>query len=252
MTEKRQNRAAIIDALHRSRVQTYLDAADGDEKLALAFYAWNLQLTSAVQEVLSITEVILRNAIDRELQKWNRGRRNDQACSWLLEPPASPLRSLTNDKRPQALSNAAKALNGRDADHRRHGVSVTHDDVLAQIMFGLWKDLLPNHAPGAGQNQANANRKRLWDDALVHAFPNTVDPEGVTTYRRVTRLHKLRNRVSHMETLLYTNIDDALADAFELVGSISEPAHVWMTGLNRVPDVVRARPSAAVEGDERD
>lgn len=82
----------------------YLTAAGGNKKEALALYSWSVELTAAIQETLGITEVILRNAIDNQLQTWNektlssdQGNKNGGNCtiSWLLDTPAAPLRSLT-------------------------------------------------------------------------------------------------------------------------------------------------------------
>lgn len=243
MADKRQARAAIIDSFHRSRLEPYLKASDGDEKLALSLYGWNLQLTSAFQELLSVAEVVLRNAMDAELQKWNVAQLQvDQ--SWLLEPPASPLRSLSQGKRLEALRNAGSAKEKRDPAHWRHGQDVTHDDVLAQVTFGLWKELLPNHRPDAADNTVNRNRERMWKEALANAFPHVVDPDGEKTFWRVYRLHGLRNRVSHMETLLEVDAAERARDVLDLVNSISSPVHDWLTGLNRVPVVVKGRPTA--------
>ncbi|WP_423185137.1 hypothetical protein [Arthrobacter sp. NyZ413] len=242
MADRRQTRAALIDSLHRSRLEPYLNVSSGDEKLALSLYGWNLHLTSAFQELLSVVEVVLRNAMDAELQKWNNAELG-ASQSWLLEEPAAPLKSLSQGKRLQAIQNANKAMAKREQAHWRHGQAVTHDDVLAQITFGLWKDLLPNHKDNAANNRENQNRTRMWNEALVHAFPNEEDPDGETTFWRVFRLHGLRNRVSHMETLLEVDAAERARDVFALINSISRPAHDWLTGINRVPAVLKTRPS---------
>lgn len=222
-----------------------MQAAKQDEKHALALYRWNLQLTSAFQELLSVTEVVLRNAMDRELQKWNIGQASTSAgSSWLLNEPATPLRSLSAGKRKEANKNALAAQTRRDANHWRHGQNVTHDDVLAQVMFGMWKDLLPNHVANAGNTTENANRERLWREALVFAFPHHIDPDGAKTFWLVYRLHGLRNRVSHMETLLDVDAAERSRDIFTLVRAICPPTHDWLTGLNRVPVILKTRPSA--------
>jgi|GEM_PF-3449613 len=52
-------RTKIIDALHRTRMKPYLEAAYQNEKNALALYRWNSDLTAACQTVLGATEVVL-------------------------------------------------------------------------------------------------------------------------------------------------------------------------------------------------
>jgi hypothetical protein len=234
-------RTKIIDAFHRVRMRPYLDAAHQNEKNALALYRWHSELTAACQVVLGATEVILRNAMDRRLQTWNDAE-SGSTQSWLLSDPATPLRSLSAGKRKEAKDRAQKAFNKRPTSHRRYGQAVTHDDVLAQITFGLWKELLPNHQPGAGNTTENNNRIRLWHEALEPTFPNVSDPDGSVTFWRVAHVHSLRNRVSHMESLLDVDVLDIIQDAFDLLRSIDRDVANWVTGGSKVKAIYRERP----------
>lgn len=225
-------------------MRVFLDAAHGNERDALALYSWHSELVSAVHVVLGDAQVVLRNAIDRELKTWNEAQTGDQA-SWLLTEPAAPLRSLTAAKRKEALRRLGKLSSSRVAHSSRERIVISHDDVVAQLPFGVWKELLPNHQPGPGNSYQNLNRLRMWKEALVHAFPHVVDVDGRETYWRVSRLHHLRNRVSHMEPLLRVDIPDRMHDAFVLVRSIDTDAGNWITGMNRVPEVLARKPRFA-------
>lgn len=229
-----------MDALHRSRMKPYMDEMNQHEKKALALYQWHGELTAAVQEVLGVTEVILRNGMDRALQDWNTARLG-RYSSWLLEEPATPLRGLTKRKRGDALRRAVKESGERASGHPRHGAAITHDDVLAQLMFGVWKDLLPNHKPEAGSTADNENRERLWQDALQFAFPNVDDPDGSQVFWLVAHLHQLRNRVSHMEPLLNIDVRQSVKEAFDLIRCIDTDVANWASGGNRVPAVLKKR-----------
>lgn len=235
------SRRKVIAALHSSRMQPYLDAAGGNEKLSLSLYRWHLELTAATQQMLGVTEVILRNAMDAQLLRWNS--QQGGGPSWLLSDPEAPLRSLSAGKRKEALRRAQKEADERDPEHRRHGQNIQHDDVLAQVMFGMWKDLLPNHAPGASHaTTENKNRARLWGEALQYAFPYETDTDGKLTYWRVAHVHRLRNRVSHMEPLFGLDLRDLMRDAAALINGIDPDVANWVTGLNRVPEVLNRRP----------
>lgn len=223
-------------------MQPYLNAAQQNERRALALYRWHGDLTAAVVVVLGTAEVVLRNAMDRTLQEWNDGQPGTTG-SWLLDEPAAPLRSLSKDKRKNAKVRAEKEISERGEDHHRYQIPLSHDDVLAQTMFGMWKDLLPNHHPNAGTNQANDNRIRLWNEALCQSFPNEKDPDGAVTYWRVARVHRLRNRVSHMEPLLNIDVRAEVDQAFDLVRSIDTTVAAWITGTSRVSAVLGQRPS---------
>lgn len=172
----------------------YLFAADGNKKRALALYRWSVELGASVQETLGITEVFVRNAMNDQLQEWNR--RETGNPSWLLDAPASPLRGLTQGKRREALRRAQKSAGNRSIHHPRYGA----------------------------------------------AFPYEVDPDGHTTYWRVVHLHLLRNRVSHMDSLLNVDVLDVIGDAFSLVGSIDPVLEQWLTGTSTVKKIYSSRP----------
>lgn len=239
---KSSNRRKIISALGTARIAPYLAAAGGNEKKALSLYRWSVELTASIQETLGLTEVFLRNAIDEQLQEWNNAEQGYQT-SWLLHDPASPLRSLTKSKRIEAVRRASKSAQRRPANHFRYGQQVTHDDVLAHTMFGMWKDILPNHAPNADQDKTeNKNRMRLWKGAVINAFPHIVDLDGEKTYWRVAHLHELRNRVSHMDSVLNVDVLDIVNDAFDLVSSIDPDLAIWLTGTSTVHAAYDRRP----------
>lgn len=200
------SRRKIISVLHPARMEPYLHAVQNNEMHALALYQWHTEVAAAVQQVLGITEIVLRNAMDARIQRWHQENRGSPD-SWLLSPPAPPLRGLVQQKRVSAVKAADQNALHRPVDHQRYGHDVQHNDVLAQVMFGMWKDLLRNHTLEASETSAkNFNRGRLWDEALRDAFPHILDPDGSVTFWRVADLHRLRNRVSHMEPLLDENL----------------------------------------------
>lgn len=224
-------------------MRPYLERCNGNRKAALNLYRWHGELTAAVQTVLGNTEVILRNAIDHQLQMWNQAHIHS-AASWLLEEPAAPLRSLSAAKRKDALRRAQAQAESRTAAHPRFSQPVTHDDVLSQIMFGMWRDLLPNHLPGANPNlRVNINRTRLWNETLRHAFPYVDDDSGEVTFWRVAHLHRLRNRVSHVEPLLNVDVKTQIQEAFDLTASINPAIADWLTGISQVSAVLARKPA---------
>ncbi|MBS9375979.1 hypothetical protein GON09_005000 [Rhodococcus sp. B50] len=107
---------AVTKHLHPVRLSTYTSRCGNDPYLALELYKWNLQLSAAFQQVLAVTEVALRNAIDEQLRIWNAAqpRRSEPGSShvqrggsygqdWLIDA-ARPLNSLTRDSRRSAGS----------------------------------------------------------------------------------------------------------------------------------------------------
>lgn len=237
-------RMEVIEGLSLARMRPYLQRCGGNYKETLDLYRWHGELTAAVQTVLGNTEVILRNAIDYQLQIWNQTQR-PVVSSWLLEEPAAPLRSLTAAKRKDALRRARAQATHRPGTHPRFSQPVTHDDVLAQVMFAMWRDLLPNHLPDANPDALpNRNRARLWEEALRYAFPHVDDPDGSVTFWRVAHLHRLRNRVSHVEPLLDIDVKAQISEAFDLVASINPVIAAWLTGISKVSATLAKQPHA--------
>lgn len=62
--------AEIFKCLHASRLAHYRVVANGQDADALALYEWNIELASALQDPLGITEVAVRHAIDTQLCTW--------------------------------------------------------------------------------------------------------------------------------------------------------------------------------------
>lgn len=163
-------------------------------------------------------------------------------------------------KRVSAVNAAKHNSLQRPANHQRYGHEIQHNDVLAQVMFGMWKDLLPNHTAEASKIAAkNLNRDRLWDDALRGAFPHILGPDGSVTFWRVSDLHRLRNRVSHMEPLLDENLQPLPGMMGELVlislkfkmaeaPSIvqSKNIRLWNTTRSKCAKSVRSRGSTVI------
>lgn len=235
--------ALIAQSLHMSRFGTYATAAGGDMDLALRLYLWNIELAGAFHSSLGLLEVILRNTIDAELRAWNASQSQPDGTpyppDWLIDP-ARPLNTLTASARKTATQNAVKARAARPASHPRKHAPITHDDILAQLTFGVFVRLLPT--PDSADKTFRA-RQVLWQEALIAAFPGSrSDPDGHIAADRAGRLLSLRNRVAHMEPLLGVNATARHRDAVRLVGSINPDLQGWFAGVTRVREVARERP----------
>jgi hypothetical protein len=221
--------ARLAAHLSAPRLGPYLAAADGNHKDALRLYAWNIDLSGAAYEALHIVEVVLRNAIDRELCSWN-AQQIDTATAlphspdWLMDPARLLVRLSGNDLK-RAQDRARKAL-GR-------GRQPAHPDVLAQLSFGTWRFLLPDKDRG---------RQLLWNQAIHRSFPHL----ATDTRQLVANVHsiyQLRNRVAHLEPLLAPGAVRAEYNAMRSVLAAIEPvAEQWFTSRQRITAELRARP----------
>lgn len=241
---QRQTYLNIQKTLHSARLSSYISASQNHLPKALELYRWNLRLAGAFQEVLSVTEIALRNAMDDALRVWNSAQPHHSGSGhhspeWLLDP-AKPLNGLTKIPRATAQKQAQSARAARHNNHPRKNAPINHDDLLAQLTFGVFAKLLPT----SDSSDKNYTAKRvLWQQALHGAFPHSqADPDGYTLADRVGRLHALRNRVSHMEPLLTVNVTARHNDALRTIAAIDPSTRDWCAGMSRIKEVASSRP----------
>lgn len=186
-----------------ARLTTYLSAAGGDAERAADLYLWVTELSGALHAQLSFVELAVRNAIDRRLLEWN----DDQGhgAEWTADGCAAPLlyqllRKPLRDARTWAVKEAAL----RHPRHPRHGIGVTHDDVVAQLMFGAWVKLVRP----ISKSESSAPQQKLWVDALCGAFPHAdqSDAGRQAIGAQLETMRQLRNRVAHHDNLLEVDI----------------------------------------------
>lgn len=229
----------VATLLSPPRLAPYLHASDGNVRAALTLYQWNVEMSSAAYKMLHLVEVFLRNAIDARLRVWNTtqidphtGRPHGD--DWLLDPSRLIERIVRREEIDKATRRARLAVKDSSAGAR----PVTHDDVLAQLMFGTWRFLLPGRDPG---------RQRLWQDAICLAFPGLQRPVR-DLVRDVDRLHRLRNRVAHLEPLLVVGVVTLqLKAARRVLLEIEPAAEMWLVSHQQVSSVAAQRPEPAPE-----
>jgi len=145
-------------------------------------------MAGATYEALHLFEILLRNAMDREIKAWNAAQGYSE--TWLLTPDPR-LKKLLE---PATL---AKAQQRAMVVARRDGRDQLHDDVLAQMTFATWRYLLPSNT--------SIPKQRLWTAATMFAFP-VWNAGWEPIVRRIESIHELRNRVAHLEPLHRGNL----------------------------------------------
>lgn len=215
------------------RLAPYLTAANDNHRQALQLYNWNISLSGAVYEALHFFEVVLRNAMDIQLCRWNATQLTDNSGQkhsedWLLDP-APLLRRLTRSGQDIATATAR----AQTATRRRKNHPMGHADILAQLSFGTWRFLLPNKDPG---------RQLLWANALNQAFPNLNRPEHELV-SAVAGINQLRNRVAHLEPLLKTSdVRLQYNNMREILTEINPLLEQSFISTQRITAILRAKP----------
>ena len=224
--------------LGAARFKTYYTAAGNDTEKAVALYRWNTRLAGALHSQLSYFEVLTRNAMNNALQDWNYKEKGYR--DWSLEyQSAQLLYDMFKGPMGQARKWARKESQRRGNGHARKNAPLSHDDVIAQLTLGNWSNLLgealPDHRP---------NAKILWKECLHHAFPRAglEDQSRENIGKKVERLTRLRNRVSHQENLLETNIRGRLNDLLTVLKAIDASYPAWAMTNSQVRRVAQEDP----------
>ena len=116
------------------RLMPYYDACHGDKAEAYELYQWNTRLAQALMGDISVFEVALRNAFDRQL-------RSDFGDRWLFDDD-SPVR------KPIMRVGSAGIANDQNRFNRKEIVALVSrkdenaDAMVSGLMFGFWARLV--------------------------------------------------------------------------------------------------------------
>ncbi|REJ03929.1 hypothetical protein DY023_16570 [Microbacterium bovistercoris] len=212
------------------RLLRLLADTDGDLLLSQELFAWNVRASGAAMEAIHVFELILRNAIDRELRTWNEGM--DGTPEWLLHPHPYLLRALNPSELSKTVSRARRIA-------AEHGRPVNHDDVLAQMSLGAWRYILPS--------KANKSKQKLWKVAIKNAFPawpGNWPAESIVT--RVANVHGLRNRVAHLEPLHRYDLRRVRRDMRSVCHAVGPDAARFFVQTERLLPIIESNPASPI------
>lgn len=199
------------------RLYSYLKSTDGDDVLALSLYQWNSAVSSALFHVLGDVEVVMRNAVDREMKKLNVTLSNQG--DWLDELEVGNPR-IWREQVTRAKENLL-----------RDGKVLTHSDIVAELNFGFWRSFL-----------SRQYKDSLWRTAIRFAFPHSPSRQPEYIFTRVRHLHVLRNRIAHHEPIHNRNIAQDFQICIDVLSAISPVVAEWSAKNSRVMQVLARRP----------
>lgn len=226
---------AVAEAISPARFQPYLDACSKHHRRAIDLYWWNVRMSRDLYAALHLFEVFLRNAMDEQLCLWNASTSdngNRRSDYWLLDPH-SIIRTRVGDKVDKAVEHAKAAVYEKNGDNRMP----THDEVLAQTPFGLWALLLPT----ADDN----GRRKIWTEGLKEAFPGSkTDRDREYVIASVKRIHKIRNRVAHLEPIFTYDFPEELKRMQKVLDAIDVRSGGWFASRELGRDCWAEKPTS--------
>lgn len=205
----------IVAALSTERLGPYLLTAGGDTHAAVRLYEWNMAASGALYEVLGILEVVLRNALSRQLAVYH----GTLPGQWYDDPVGMLSRPANDD-----IAAARRRL-------QKLRRLETPGRVVAELNFGFWKFLL------AKRYEAN-----LWTAYLRHAFPNLQPQRRAVVYQALDKMHTLRNRIAHHEAIYSRDLGADSLTIYRILAWIDADVRTWAASLSRLQPIIASDP----------
>ncbi|MFI7504289.1 hypothetical protein ACIBVL_38590 [Streptomyces sp. NPDC049687] len=181
------------------RMKPYLRAAGGDPEAAMRLYQWNLQASAALYAPLHYVELAVRNALhDCLVTKYGR------PDWWTVAPLNKGGKRLVDSARAKCELNEEE----RAREQGRPKRPVTVNDVVTELSFGFWKNLLMSRYDRA-----------FWVPTLHKAFPNAGRRDAL--YGDLDALVRLRNRVMHHEPIHRADLAEDHARIYRVLEALS-------------------------------
>lgn len=196
------------DWVSEERFAEYQDLAGGDLDLASRLYEWNARSSAALFEVIHHFEVLLRNAIVRQLEK-------DGQCP--ASAPGTP------------WVQGAKFIDEVERRLRDRNKDVTPGRIYAGLTFGFWNKMF-----GSGYDA-------LWRHSLQYVFRHSrANRPVIAAY--LESLNQVRNRIAHHGSLIEWDTRVEVQKIIRLAGWIDPAAATWIRSIERVTAVADERP----------
>lgn len=208
-----QNKYFFEKVFSTERMSRYYTAYPNDEAKALEHYQANIELSSSFYACLSVFEVALRNALNRELVALF-GRED-----WYKIIASKP---------------GLNGLNYYIIEAQRHissrGEIVSASKIVAELTFGFWVSLMNSQY-----------EKILWHD-LRRAFPYLpkVRKQRKNVSAPLNNFRAFRNRIFHNEPICRskTYIEKMHGDILEVLYWINRDIPAWLAEFDTVDAVL--------------
>lgn len=211
---------AIEKSLSPARFARYLRATDGDRNHAARLYLYNARVAKAFLFPLSMSEVVLRNAVTRRLSATfgDRWFQSEEFQTLIPRTSVSSLRATAKRVKGKMLGT-----NGSD----------TAGDLVTSLPFDFWCSLF------------RSGQQDLWDRSVSSGFPNLTGGRGrEDVWSLASKVSRFRNRVVHHEPI-FEGIDLRAqeGDALRLIGMVCEDTASWVRHHSTVMHAIRTKPT---------
>ncbi len=171
------------------RLQTYQSVCLNDTKRALKAYQTNIRLSQAFYPLLTIAEVILRNAINEEMST------HFSDTNWLINQQSGFMShpSLTSvDRHTGAVKNNHFLKKSVAKSIKKIGASCTQGKIISSLEFGFWTAFFDNY------------HYRILTGSPIRIFSKLpIGTNRAMIFDKLTRIRDFRNRIYHNEPIMF-------------------------------------------------
>lgn len=211
----------LEEVLSSERINAYIMPGDPSLDTAIERYLWNMRLAEALWSSFHLTEVTLRNRINKTFSEF-------YGENWLLNPPKELLlseRNLTNLKNVKDRFNAEQ---DKKKPHLRR--ALTNNDLVAGVDFGFWTYLFKS------KYDPIWNRKGVMQQVFPN-MPADSSLELIEIHDILYRIKKLRNRVAHHDPVYDGPYKEVYAEILMLLEFLSPVTLKLLKMTDRIPEI---------------
>lgn len=252
----------VLQTLGEQRAGKYLTQMGNHAGRALELYRWDLQLSAALWNLLSVFEIVLRNKICKAIDEWSDEQEPQSNKNWIEHPTCNvsfPLSNVSQQIANRALGKARNAKGIRDngtglieGTHPRKGQPINRDDIIAQVTLTQWKEAFFYREPtirpdGTRKYYPNVttytNLKSVYKEITSRALssgPKTISPNRASFIMHHAVL--LRNRISHQESLIDIDCSIYRKEIFELLNCLDPNVLQYFSASDPLPEILKNDP----------
>lgn len=207
------DRYKLENLFSQERLRKFYEAYPDNESKALDHYRCNILISESFYPCLSILEVALRNAINKQLTFFFR------TAEWYTHLSTTP-----------GLSNLLPAINTAQRHITSRGELISTPKIVAELSLGFWVTLF------------NKEYELILWKPLRKAFPNM--PKAKRQRKNVSaplnNFRLIRNRIFHNEPICWNLgvIQDKHKQIVELLSWIDKDLPKWLATMDRFEKVL--------------
>ncbi|PRL67685.1 Abi-like protein [Haemophilus influenzae] len=241
-----------------SRSKSYQDyfsptyTKDICDEEAYKLYLWNIQISAAFLEVISLYEVTLRNAIISSLEA------RFKAYSILNDNFIRALKSSTRDELLCAVNTVAKSLsheqyaisigkNNRISPLRIDTTVISPSKVTAELRLVFWENML------------SKTHRDLWSTTCNRGFtyiPSKDREQIITDIHSITKeIRNLRNRICHHEPIFdeqKINLVEQYSNLKKVLSYINPEVLNIVEDFSRIDSLLQSKPIKEPQEDKEE